>query len=132
MVERSPSRSSEITRSTASGRASLRDATSPLQRRLDTANADRRDNGRVRYAFDMCDACRDAGRRGKDLRRSQRWLRMATVEALGLADLYKQLWEDTGKQNSNAFRRARFYRAHPTMIPFADPFHWAGFIFAGA
>ncbi len=63
---------------------------------------------------------------------AQDWLRSATAQALGLADLYQRVYQESGQKDAEAFRAARYYRANPNSKPFTHPYYWAGFVFSGA
>jgi CHAT domain-containing protein len=66
------------------------------------------------------------------LRGAQLWLRAATAEELKLAQRYEELYRASGRRDAEVLRRIRYYRAHPKVVPFAQAYYWAGFIFSGA
>ncbi|MEZ4734546.1 MAG: CHAT domain-containing protein [Caldilineaceae bacterium] len=65
------------------------------------------------------------------LRQAQLWLREATAEEMKLAGYYEQLYIDAGRRDREAFQWMNYYRANPTVKPFAHPYYWAGFVFSG-
>jgi CHAT domain-containing protein len=66
------------------------------------------------------------------LRSAQLWLRSATAERLGLAGLWRRIYEDSGQRDVHAFRAMRYFQAQPAATPFANPYFWAGFTMSGA
>jgi CHAT domain-containing protein len=66
------------------------------------------------------------------LRQAQQWLRRATADQLGLAPLWQRRFDASGGRDAQAYHWFRYYRARPDDVPFAHPYHWAGFVYAGA
>ena len=64
---------------------------------------------------------------GSALRRAQQWLRDATAEQMKLAEYWQQEYESSGRNDANAFRLMRIYRANPQLRPFEHPYYWAAF-----
>jgi CHAT domain-containing protein len=62
---------------------------------------------------------------------AQGWLRAVTAQEMGLADYYQRLYQESGQKDQDAFRAMRYYRANPSVKPFAHPYYWAGFVFSG-
>lgn len=62
---------------------------------------------------------------------AQVWLREATTEALGLAEIWDQIYQASGRRDITAFRAQRYFRAHPEEKPFAHPYYWAAFMLFG-
>jgi CHAT domain-containing protein len=67
------------------------------------------------------------------LREAQRSLRDATVESLGLAQIWEAAYlasvEDS--PDPHAYGMMRWCRANPQARPCASPYHWAAFVFNG-
>ncbi len=66
------------------------------------------------------------------LRGAQLWLRGASAEELGLAALNRRLFEESGRKDSAAGRRALIYERQPEELPFRHPVYWAPLVFVGA
>jgi len=70
------------------------------------------------------------------LHQAQGWLREATAAEMNLAHYYERHYErqyqESGKEDQDAFLAMRHYRANPDVKPFTDPYYWAGFTFSGA
>jgi CHAT domain-containing protein len=66
------------------------------------------------------------------LNRAQQWLRKATVREMGLAEYWEGVYQSSGREDAEAFRNMRVYRANPDKQPFDHPYYWAGFVFTGS
>lgn len=65
------------------------------------------------------------------LRAAQHWIRTSTTEQIGLAGAWERVYEESGRQDADAFRMFRRCRANPGERPFEDPYFWAGFNLIG-
>ena len=66
------------------------------------------------------------------LHRARAHLRDSTPAQLDLAGWFEQRYEASGGTDTDAFRKASHFRAHPDADPpFADPYYWAGFTYTG-
>jgi CHAT domain-containing protein len=63
--------------------------------------------------------------------RAQKWLRDSTAIELEMARLYEDRLSMSGNQDAAAMRAMTFFRNHPQIKPFRDPFFWAGFMLYG-
>jgi CHAT domain-containing protein/tetratricopeptide (TPR) repeat protein len=66
------------------------------------------------------------------LGKAQRWLRQASAHEMGLAELWKYIYQKSGESDAAALRAMRYYRFNPEIRPFAHPYYWAAFTVNGA
>ena len=66
------------------------------------------------------------------LHRARAYLRDSTPDQLELAGWFERRYEASGGTDTDAFKAARHFRAHPdAAAPFADPYYWAGVFLHG-
>jgi CHAT domain-containing protein/tetratricopeptide (TPR) repeat protein len=65
------------------------------------------------------------------LRGAQLWLRDGTASEMKLAQHWEERAHAVDPPDREAFAMARYYRAHPDVVPYAAPYYWAGFTFNG-
>jgi CHAT domain-containing protein len=66
------------------------------------------------------------------LRLAQRRLRSATAGELELGTCWERVYEASAGSDAEAFQRARYFKRHPSVQPFREPYYWAAFVLSGA
>jgi CHAT domain-containing protein/tetratricopeptide (TPR) repeat protein len=65
------------------------------------------------------------------LHQAQVFLRTSTADQLDLAGWYERAFEASARSDQSLTDGASYFRAYPNVVPFGDPFFWAGFVFSG-